>query len=615
VNTSKKFYAFKYKLSILLFTVVLLVSSFLGIFQYIIMGNTLKASFEQNKELIKDRVINIVRDADYINLLIEEPLEIEAKELLSKVKEAYETSGTIEFNLEPFLEGKEDIHLYIIDDKNKIVSSTNQKDLGLNFSPWIEFTKYLEVVRKNKVFSRARMTLSITEGEMTKFCYMPSSDGKYIFETGELVKQKDLLTKGIGFDNFEERVMIDSPFVDSIILFDYKGTAYKRDETGKNIEIDEAHRQYFDRAIQTMETVEVTERYDGKKVYYQYVPYQIIGAQGAHERNVIEIIYNDTILSENLNDNIKMILIVVSVGAVLAASFGFYQARIITKPIEAITEGVKQVSEGQFNIKVKVDTNDEFSLLAVQFSKMTKDIEMFIEERYKTQEALEKKNREIVEQKEEIEALYEETTSMNDELEILLKRNRSSYFETVRALANAVEEKDAYTGGHCERVMQYSMLIAEAMGLSEGEKEDLKFGSILHDIGKIGIPENILNKSGALSCQEYNLIEKHPEIGNRILKDLNFLENCRRTVFEHHERVDGKGYPRGLEGNQIYLLAKIVCIADAFDAMTSIRPYRQEAMSKEEAIQELILHKNQQFDENIVDIFVKQLMENEIRPL
>lgn len=611
MKTTPKFVAFKYKLSILLFTVVLLVSGFLGTFQYIIMRNSLISSFDQNKKLIRDRVLNIVHDADYINLLMERPLEIEDKEILEAVVEKYKLEKNINFSLEPFLVGKKNVDLYIIDKNNIVIATTDKNDQGLDFSPWTDFVHYLDEVRSKKVFSPARMSLSLNGEEMTKYCYMPSPDGQYVFETGTKLDEQNGLTEDIGFDKFEKKVIQDNNFVDSVVLFDYEGVSYKKSENDENMEIEPDHLAYFKKAIQTMEIVETTGDYKGKKAYYQYIPYQIIGAQGANERNVIEVIYNDSILAENLESNIRIILWIVCIGAVLAASYGFYRAGSIARPIAVITEGIQQVSSGNLDFSFNINSNDEFSLLGRQFNAMTKEIRRLLSERLQIQRDLENKNKEITSQKEEITALYEETTALNEELESLLQQNQSSYFETVRVLANAIEEKDSYTRGHCERVMQYSTMIAEALGLDKKEMSDLKFGSILHDIGKIGISESILNKEGSLSEEELMEIRRHPEKGNHILESLHFLDGCRKVVYGHHERIDGKGYPNGLKGDQIDLLARIVSVADAYDAMTSCRPYRKNAMSRETAVQELLTNKGQQFDEKIVDTFINCLKEKE----
>lgn len=610
MRLSKKFIPFKYKLSILLFVLVPFVSSFSGVFQYFIMKNSLEDSFEQSKKLTRDRIVNSLYDADYVNYLMEAPLEAEARQVLNEVGKAYEQKGTPYFDLEPFVKGKENLHLYIIDRNNTVVATTDSRDMNLDFSPWPQFIRFLDKVREEKAFISSRVSLSLNNSEMTKYCYLPSSDGEYIFETGTQFNRSRFPMQGVGFDNFGEQVLQDTPSVDNIILYDYAGVSYKKNDMGESMKIAPERMAYFNQAMETMETVEHLETVNGRRAAYYYVPYQIFGAEGANERNVVEIVFNYSILDENLYMNIRIIVVVALVGAVLAASIGFFVARVITRPIEEITEGVRQVSEGNFDHSIQVNSNDEFSLLGTQFSDMTMEIKKLLEERYKNEKYLERMNEEIFNQNEEIINLYMETSALNKEMECLLQINQNSYFETVRALANAIEEKDSYTGGHCERVMEYSMIIAEAMGLSKEQLNDLKFGSILHDIGKIGISEVVLNKEGVLSEREYDQIKLHPIIGHRILENLHFLDKCKRIVSEHHEWVNGKGYPNGIAGDDIDLLARIVCVADAYDAMTTSRPYRKVALSKEKAIEELLAFRGRQFDERVVDVFVECLNNN-----
>lgn len=603
----KNYNSFKYKLGILLFTTVLIASGILGVFQYFYVSRILEGEFEKSKQLVRDRVVNIVNDADYMNLLMERPLEAEARQVLEEVVKEYNSRGNIDFDLHPYIAGKEDIHLYIIDSHNVVVAATDVKDIGLNFSAWPDFVKYLQRIRDSKVFTPARMSLSLRGSVMTKYCYMATADGKYIFETGTPIEPNEEMLKNIGFDKFEEKVVAENDFVDDVILYDYEGISYKKTPSGENIKVQPEYMPYFNEAIETMKTVETIGQFNGRKTYYQFVPYQIMGAEGSNERNVIQIIYNDIELQKKLRSNQFVVGGIVLLVALVSGSFGLYKSKGITKPMEEITASIDQVSEGNFDVHLDIQTNYEFEKLSRQFVNMAREIKNLLNERYENERKLEEKNKEIYEQKAEITALYEETEAMNEELTVLLQDNRKSYFETVRALANAIEAKDSYTGGHCERVTEYSLMIAKAMNLNEASINDLKFGSILHDIGKIGIPENILNMEGKYSEQEYMLMKKHPEIGNIILKDLHFLDNCRRIVYEHHERIDGKGYPNSLKGDKISLLSKIVCVADAYDAMTSIRPYRKRAMTMDEAINELLANRGTQFDENVVDVFVEQL--------
>ncbi len=603
----KKIVPFRYKLGLLLFLIVLFISIFLGLFQYFIMRKSLNDGFEQSKGLINDRILNMIGDADYVNMLLEKPIETEAEKILQKVSDYYDKTKTIDFNLNSFISDESQFAIYVIDRSNTVIKSSNNEDIGLNFTEYTDFIKFLNALRLSKTFATSRISLSLLESNLTKYCYLSSSDGKYIFETGSPIHYNEKYFSGHGFDDFEKTIIEENHFVSRILLYDYKGVSYKKDTSGNPIKISSNNTKYFNDALSSFNEVHVTGTYNGKKAYYVYIPYEIINARGANEKNVVEVIYNNSTLEKNLATNMHIIIFFAAIGAISAATLGFIIARILTRPIQEFTHGVIQMSDGDLTYRFRSKVNDEFSILGRHFNQMTFKIQSLLSERYEYEYALEKKNQEILEQKEEITALYEETTALNHELENLLMSNQDSYFETVRALANAIEEKDAYTGGHCERVMEYSLQIANELNLSESELEDLKFGSILHDIGKIGISENILNKSGRLTNEEYDIIKTHPVRGNYILTGLNFMNNCNRIVTEHHERIDGKGYPYGLAGDDIDFLARIVCVADAYDAMTSKRPYREQALTKEQAIGELMKCSGSQFDTSIVQAFIKVL--------
>jgi ribonuclease P protein subunit RPR2 len=152
---------------------------------------------------------------------------------------------------------------------------------------------------------------------------------------------------------------------------------------------------------------------------------------------------------------------------------------------------------------------------------------------------------------------------------------RRSYKATVRALSNAVEARDAYTGQHAERVAAYGLAIARATGINVADEPQLEFGFLLHDIGKVGVPDEILFKPAALSQEEFDRIARHAEIGAAILGHVDFLDEAMLIVRHHHERWDGTGYPDGLKGEKIPLAARVFAIADALDALTTDRPYRK----------------------------------------
>ncbi|HEX68257.1 MAG TPA: HD-GYP domain-containing protein [bacterium] len=194
---------------------------------------------------------------------------------------------------------------------------------------------------------------------------------------------------------------------------------------------------------------------------------------------------------------------------------------------------------------------------------------------------------------------------------LALQRNlQRSYLQTVMALAQAVEARDPAIKRHLERSINYANLIGKKLGLDERDMEALKFGAVLHDIGKIGVDGNILFKPGKLTPEEFEEIKKHPEIGAEIIKGVEFLERVEPIILYHHERYDGKGYPKGLKGEEIPLLARIITVIESYEAMTSERLYKR-AKSKEEAIEELKRERGKQFDPKIVDIFLKILEEEE----
>ena len=179
-------------------------------------------------------------------------------------------------------------------------------------------------------------------------------------------------------------------------------------------------------------------------------------------------------------------------------------------------------------------------------------------------------------------------------------------FDTIRSLALAVEAKDNYTRGHSERVAMLSVMTADALGLEPEEIERLERAAIMHDVGKIGVPEEVLQKPGALSFEEYEQIRLHPVLGERIVSQLTFMAACLPIIRGHHERIDGRGYPDRLKGEQIPLGARIIAIADAYDAITSERPYRP-AQSREAAVEELRRGAGTQFDPQCLEAFLNML--------
>lgn len=176
--------------------------------------------------------------------------------------------------------------------------------------------------------------------------------------------------------------------------------------------------------------------------------------------------------------------------------------------------------------------------------------------------------------------------------------------EALRAIVSSLEEKDSYTHGHSFRVAEYAVMLGEEIKLSELEIREVELSALLHDVGKIGIPDSILLKPGRLTLSEFEIMKSHPVRSGKILEKIGALRNLIPGIVHHHERFDGLGYPHGLKGEEIPLYGRIILVADTYDAMTSTRPYRL-ALDKEIAFDELKRCSGTQFDPYLVECFIR----------
>ncbi|MBI3804449.1 MAG: GAF domain-containing protein [Nitrospirae bacterium] len=196
----------------------------------------------------------------------------------------------------------------------------------------------------------------------------------------------------------------------------------------------------------------------------------------------------------------------------------------------------------------------------------------------------------------------------------LYKELKETFLSTAAALGDAIEAKDAYTGGHTKRVLEYSLVVGRRLGLTPEESESLKLAAALHDIGKIGIEDRILGKPNRLEPEEAKIMEGHTVIGARIVENIRPLREIIPGIRHHHETYDGQGYPDALKGEAIPIMARIISVCDTFDAMTSNRPYRK-GLPAELAVQELRKQAGTQFDPRVVETFIVAFEKGEIEPI
>ncbi len=214
--------------------------------------------------------------------------------------------------------------------------------------------------------------------------------------------------------------------------------------------------------------------------------------------------------------------------------------------------------------------------------------------------------------------LYDEITNENTAyLHMLDEKNnqiQKMTLQSIATIANTIDAKDEYTQGHSKRVSEYSAAIAEELGLSEDEVQNIRFVALLHDIGKIGVPDSVLNKPGKLTDEEYHLMKQHTVTGGEILKDINMIPGIDIGAKYHHERYDGRGYPEGLKGQEIPFIARIISVADAYDAMTSNRIYRKQ-LDNDKVMRELEEGVGTQFDPEAAKAMIRLLKEERLEKI
>jgi len=273
----------------------------------------------------------------------------------------------------------------------------------------------------------------------------------------------------------------------------------------------------------------------------------------------------------------RQALAFVFVVVLTAILFGYFFAVGISGPIRGLAASTRAISRGEFHQRSPVRGASEISELAENFNKMASDIEEYIE---KLKEAAEE--------------------------------NRELFIGSIRMLAAAIDEKDPYTRGHSGRVAKYSTIIARELGLSNEELDKLRVAALLHDVGKIGVEDRVLKKPGALTQEEFDLMKQHTVKGANIMRPVSQLKEMLPGIELHHEHMDGRGYPYGLQGQQIPLMARIIGVADTLDAMTTNRPY-QSAMDIEFALNRIKSLTGSKFDAVVVNALESAINSGKLR--
>lgn len=299
---------------------------------------------------------------------------------------------------------------------------------------------------------------------------------------------------------------------------------------------------------------------------------------GPEARLGVIAIQDERAALQSVGDMRRQTLFISLLAATFALLIGIFFAKALTRPVNDLAAGARRIATGDFSERIHVRSRTELGELGRAFNSMTDRLESYVED-----------------------------------LRRAADENRELFLGTVKALATAIDNKDPYTRGHSERVSRFSIAIAERMNLPEDEIERLRISALLHDVGKIGIDDAILKKPAPLTAEEFEVMKQHPQRGYRIMSQIPAMKEFLPGMYMHHEAIDGGGYPQGLRGDEIPMQARIISVADTFDAMTTDRPY-QAAMKLEEALTLIKKYVGKRYDERVVAALTEACEAGQIRP-
>lgn len=537
--------------------------------------NIIAGDYEHNKDIVTNMSQNMAGNLNLATRMFEEDAVEQANVVLDQIQEFYHESGDQikDKDLTTFMSPVQDLWLdiTILDKQANILNEKGSVgEDSYKLSAINGARTFVNELIKNDELTSQWITISTQTDVIIKYVYETTVDEKYIIEVTANIITFNNNIDVYDIETYANDLVSNYDFVNSAYVFNTEGFSTSVYDRENPEVISNEFKQVFDDALEKKAAAIITTRKSlGYSESIWAVPVNI--SQGYNEN----VFYNYVlVLSFNNHETMNYFYAQAGINFFVALLSIVIIMMIIMRnssqyldPLSKLSTSIKNASEGNYDSKAKVigartmrNTITEYNGLLI---------------------------------------------TIKDSI----KKRDNAYFQTINALVNAIDASDEYTAGHCTRVMDLSVMMGKKLNLSDQDIEILKYGALLHDIGKIGIDTGIVNKNGKLTDNEYMTIKTHPTIGLDIVSNIDYLSKAKQIIDEHHEHFDGTGYPHGLKGEEIGLLSRITTIADTFDAMASERPYRA-IVARKQIVKELEAFSGTQFDPELVPVFITILRDN-----
>ena len=559
-----------------LIVVMLLITIIIYVQNIIVGWNTLQDNYNNNVRMVTDMSRNMSSNMGIITNLFEDEATKAGNNLLQSIQSYEEAAGSDMTNvdLERFLDATQDVWIDINilkngDDYALLNSKEGLSGNAFKFSNISGAEDLAKAFFSNSELAGTWVTISTQTDVVVKHLYYISGNNAYIVQVVLNLANFNSSLKIYDFESYANDLVRNFAIVDSAIVYNTDGKSTSLYEGGEALWINNADQSIFDKV--GAGGTEITEENNGVLGYKNTkwgipIKVSLANEDKVYENYIFIVNFSnaDEVSYFYVQAGINLLITLISLTIIIIIITRNTKQYLI--PLQRLTESIEATASGDYNKPAFVQGAPFMRATIIKFNILIKRIE--------------------------------EAIRMKDE----------AYFETIDALVSALDASDPYTAGHCSRVMKMSLLLADKIGLPKDQRKTLKIGALFHDIGKIGIDNQIVNKPSRLSDEEFAQVKMHPTIGLKIIGRIKHLHDMQKLTVEHHERWDGKGYPQGLKGDEIQLLSRITALADAYDAMSSNRSYRK-AMPAEVIIAEIERNAGTQFDPELVKPFIAVIRE------